>query len=263
MSVFDYVKLVVRNDGAADHQEMAANWQSNARIIDPSEKSWKVSVVGGKGGYTSNTVLEIWGVAADSFAWAMPPSWWCYLRRLDYREALYTDPEADAGLALEWAFLARPRGVNTAALDSKPRHKNNKRDVGGQGLVIGSRKSARHCVFYKRGTDNPVFEFRAQDQLALDIGKAAMLAGVNGPETQSYLCAMRGIEYEVDRFLRKYLGTPNAQTIFTHWQQQGAAHDEQLEKLLAATQQPDFWDKAAEEMPDLPGLYDWPPSPSE
>lgn len=263
MFTFDYVKLVVRNDGAKDHQEMAAEWLSLAEKCSGDKKSHSVSVVAQKGGATSATVVELWGKAADQFAAFMPNHWWCYLRRLDIREVVQPLGDDSDALALDWAFLARPRNVNTAALDSKPRHKNNKRDVGGRGLVIGSRKSARHAVFYKRGSEPAVYEFRAQDQLALEIGRAAAKEADGTSDAGPYEKALNLALVASDAFLRKYYGSTNPARIYNEWARQAAEHDEQLEGLVAATSEPDFWSIAADEYPDLPGLYEFPDSPAD
>lgn len=263
MFTIDYIKLVVRNDGAADHQNMASSWLSLAEACNKDRKSYNLSVVGGKGGTRSLTVLEVWGEAADRFADFMATPWWGYLRRLDIREVIQVDAGNDTSLALDWAFLARPRNVNTAALDSKARHKSNKRDVGGRGLVIGSRKSARHAVFYKRGDEPAVYEFRAQDQLALEIGRKVVEDHDWSRDEGDKDAAISVALDASDDFLRKYYGTNNPSAIYRKWAAEGLAHDEQLEKLLAASQPADFWTEAADEYPDLPGLYDWPPSETE
>ena len=59
---------------------------------------------------------------------------------------------------------------NIYTFNTKERQKTNSRDVGGFGMMVGSRKSNQHTVLYVRAKENAVVEFRFQGVIAEDIG---------------------------------------------------------------------------------------------
>src|SRR5688500_12939240 len=88
----DYVKLYWQRDAAitedGGEERIMALARTTLGANGEGRPTFNFSVVGGKTGRDANMVMELWGKAADEFAKAMPPSWWGYVRRLDFRREL-------------------------------------------------------------------------------------------------------------------------------------------------------------------------------
>jgi hypothetical protein len=121
-------------------------------------------------------VIEAWGEYAIELAALVPLEWFEDLSRVDVQAKI---PGVDAKDVKAYAtrrYMADKGKRNVTPYDSKPRKKTNKRDVGGVGLTIGSRKSKRYTIFCARGQEDPYVETRAGNQTAKDLGAQVLQA---------------------------------------------------------------------------------------
>lgn len=123
----------------------------------------KFTVLGGnKMRNEERRVIEIWGEFAHFVFHACPTAWLNKVYRLDYRETI---PALNSShvQALQTALTlgAKPK-VNTMVYNTRDRQKSASRDVGGQGITFGSRKSDHHAVLYARANEPVCLEYRMQ-----------------------------------------------------------------------------------------------------
>lgn len=129
-------------------------------ILNPTQSS------NGKSRY----VIECWGAHCMDIVPVLPTWLWGSLSRIDYREPLlHTTDAALAAFCQKWS-MSDKGSRNISTLNTKPRAKSNRRDVGGKGICFGSRKSSSHTVAYKRGNEYPAIESRIEKSKAADAG---------------------------------------------------------------------------------------------
>lgn len=98
--------------------------------------------------------FEIWGLAADEFAYNMPLNWRNDITRLDFRTNI-PDPVKDpAELTQEFMTVNGNNRRTIGYKVSPPRTKQDGRDAGGKSITIGSHESARRLAIYKRGKEH-------------------------------------------------------------------------------------------------------------
>lgn len=145
---------------ASEKTRLVTNRDFKVTVLNPTPTS------NGKSRY----IVEIWGEHTMEILPVIPDFLWGSLSRIDHRTPLlHVTDEALAAFATKWAMADR-KSRNIATLNTRPRRKNNKRDVGGKGVIFGSRKSASHTVVYKRGAELPAIESRIEKNKAEDVG---------------------------------------------------------------------------------------------
>lgn len=93
--------------------------------------------------------FETWGPFSDAWAQTVGPLKWMELQRLDIRIECDIDPEKLTGLYGHVSANGK-YGRNVNLFDSREREKKEGRHAGGKGISIGSHKSDRRLVIYRR-----------------------------------------------------------------------------------------------------------------
>lgn len=265
----DYVKVLFPRDSELGYDDNLQRLRRKAQLatfdVPSSRKAWDFSVLGGATGRDANMCLEIWGEPADAFARALTAAEWFHVVRLDLRQEYSIGDERDFRHMAVGAIRKGSSRVNMMVLDSKPRTKSNTRDIGGQGVQYGSRKSNRQIVCYKRGTDNPAIEKRilAQDCQAIVRGVLKDWKPEQNHTRTLYDVICQDASLEMDRWAVKVLGTCD----YDAWLYKTIdAEAEAVEHLTAleankavANGQREFWNMLASQQPELSGAYDFPP----
>lgn len=125
---------------------------------------FKYKLSSGKTGKDAYHKVEIWGEAADEFASYLSPGMWYRVSRLDWRLPLAAKSDVEMKQFVLAAQRKGAKRVNLTPFHTEPRMKNEKRDVGGDGICYGSRKTDQHFVIYKRGRELPAWEYRLANQ---------------------------------------------------------------------------------------------------
>lgn len=170
----DYLKFLVSMDfdRAQELTKPMTEWVNSPESPLDNKRSFEITVLGptkdtaGKSRY----VIEVWGPNTLSILPFIPTWLWAHLSRVDYREPLlHTNEDALAAFCQKWS-MSDKGSRNISTLNTKARAKTNRRDVGGKGIVFGSRKSNSHTVAYKRGSEYPAIESRIEKSRAADLG---------------------------------------------------------------------------------------------
>lgn len=209
---FDYVRIIFRIDWDAFQAQIVpqvrlVERQCRAHVEDAT--TYTMAPLGTDAQDVARYALDVWGELADYFLLQMPVGWWDLVYRLDLR---YSDPaitkSAVAGIG---AFFTTkepgPTGINT--FNTPGARKNNKRDVGGRGIRIGSRKSDKHAVLYKRASEQGAFEFRVQGKYAKRLAQTALVNTTSDHLGAVYETAFGMMEAEAAMFLRNSTSKSN------------------------------------------------------
>ena len=97
----------------------------------------------------SRYVVEMWGKTAHLSIAMVPKHWWERLARVDARYTLVGTTSEELGSFINRNVMQRNSKKNVTTFDTRPRQKTNTRDVGGRGIVFGSRKSDLHTAIYQ------------------------------------------------------------------------------------------------------------------
>lgn len=145
---------------ASDKTKLVSGQDFKVTVLNPTPTS------NGKSRY----IIEVWGEHTLEILPVVPEWLWGSLQRIDHRTPLlHVSTEALSAFAAKWAMADR-KSRNISTLNTRPRRKNNKRDVGGKGVIFGSRKSSSHTVVYQRGSELPAIESRIEKNKAEDVG---------------------------------------------------------------------------------------------
>lgn len=162
---WDYAKfLVVCPSGTFNHYYNGLCNAARQRKWDkPWDSSHKVQALPNFTPEWDRTAVEIWGTPAGVVELLDYAVWSQWIVRLDVR-AVQWDVDEDAvlytGQRLQRTIINR----NIEVFSSKNASKREGRDRGGKGFRIGSRKSDRCIVVYKRKGDNTAAEYRFTGQ---------------------------------------------------------------------------------------------------
>lgn len=102
---------------------------------------------------------ETWGEASDVWAKAIGPDQWSNLHRLDFRFECDVDVEKLAGLVHHVERVGK-FGRNVQYFSTREREKKEGRHAGGKGVSIGSHKSDRRLVIYKKKGERGAVELQ-------------------------------------------------------------------------------------------------------
>lgn len=103
--------------------------------------------------------FETWGAFSDAWAQTVGPLKWAELQRLDIRIECDIDTRKLTGL-YGWVSEKGKYGRNVNLFDSREREKKEGRHAGGCGISIGSHKSDRRLVIYKRKGERGAIELQ-------------------------------------------------------------------------------------------------------
>lgn len=170
----DYVKFIVSMEYDL--------WQQVCLTLNPAINSpdchlrerdnYKISCLGADpgNGHKRRYVLEAWGEYSIELAALVPLDFFEHLARIDWRAPLLHAQHEDIKSYIQQRVLSRVGKRNVTAFDTKNRQKTNTRDVGGVGLLLGSRKSEAHTSIYFRAEEQGAVETRHQGKAAERIG---------------------------------------------------------------------------------------------
>jgi hypothetical protein len=186
----------------------------------------KLTPLGADTGGKRRYVYECWGDFAHTVAAKAPLWFWQHVRRIDVRaETDFVTLEQLQGLGSYYACHQNGR-VNVDVLNSRPRHKDADRDIGGVGIRIGSRKSDHHAVFYKRGAEKAAFEYRRQGKAAVEAGLAIREAAAYDDTGDVASIAVRYMQGAAEGWLFGAMGVRTAEKL-------ALAGEQYHQKLLA------------------------------
>lgn len=186
----DYLKFIIPMDYDRAQQvipSVAASIQG-LQGIEVDNVGYKMTVLSPteSSGMRSRYVIEVWGLAAHHAITLVPSSWWEHLTRIDARYTL-KNVSADAlGSFINRNIMQRTSKKNVTTFDTRPRQKTNTRDVGGRGIVFGSRKSDIHTAIYARGEEAVALEVRFQNRKADHIGNLALFEKETGEAQRNF-----------------------------------------------------------------------------
>lgn len=151
--------------------------------------NYKLTLLGGTESSNQKTryVIEVWGLHCDRFVRGIERHWFEYLTRIDYRAPLKHTTTVSLDAYINQQVLSGKSKRNVSTFATKNRQKTNTRDVGGKGVIFGSRKSDSHTVIYYRGGDMPAIEMRLQNRKALDLGNQALYENETAETTEAFL----------------------------------------------------------------------------
>lgn len=154
-------------------------------------KSWNSRCLGaddatGKRLYS----FETWGRFSEAWAQTVNPAEYDNLQRLDYRIEADIDTSKLPGFAHHVESNGR-FGRNVSTFSSREREKKEGRHAGGKGCSIGSHKSDRRLVIYRRKGESGAIELQLSGQTLRRMVQAAKSAVEANLELSMYR-AMRG-----------------------------------------------------------------------
>lgn len=129
--------------------------------------------------------FEVWGELAEHWAQACSPVEWNKLQRLDYRIACELDPRNFAGFA-NYVGNSGKYGRNINTFKTREREKSEGRHAGGQGVSVGSHKSDRRLVVYKRKGESGAIELQLSGATLRKLVAAAREAVAQQLEPSMY-----------------------------------------------------------------------------
>lgn len=187
----DYLKFLLAMDYDRAQQEITpviaaikamqgvevANVGCKLTVLNPTESS------NGRSRY----VIEVWGDAAHYAISMVPPRWWEHLKRIDARYTLHDVTSKALGAFINRNIMQANSKKNVTTFDTRSRQKTNTRDVGGRGIVFGSRKSDVHTAIYARGNEPVALEVRFQNRKADHIGNLALFEKETGDPQRGFM----------------------------------------------------------------------------
>lgn len=132
---------------------------------------------------------ETWGEASDVWARALPAEKWSNLHRLDFRIEVDVDVEKLAGLVHHVERVGK-FGRNVQYFSTRERDKKEGRHAGGKGVSIGSHKSDRRLVIYRKKGERGAVELQLSGALLRRMVEATG-ASVAGRPGVTFYEAMR------------------------------------------------------------------------
>ena len=169
---FDYVKLIFKVDAEMMQDDITPKVRSllqNAkRHVPDCKDTWREHVIGAALNQRAYC-FDVWGDLADYFLAELPASMWGNIYRADLR---LTDDEITESRiqALQGYVMALPpKNISYNTFTTPGATKTDKRDVGGKGIRVGSRKSDHHLVVYKRRGGPGCIEYRLQGKACQTI----------------------------------------------------------------------------------------------
>lgn len=174
----DYLKFILPYDYDRAQQEVAPTVAAIKGLagIEVPTADVKLTVLGPteSSGGRSRYVVECWGKTAHYALTMVPKHWYERLARIDARYQLTSTPATALGAFINRNILQANSKKNVTTFDTRSRQKTNTRDVGGRGIVFGSRKSDIHTAIYARGSEPVALEVRFQGRKADHIGNLAL-----------------------------------------------------------------------------------------
>lgn len=206
----DYLKFVF----SLEYDEIQRRHDNLKRLLlnvdpnNPTLRGFKFNIIGFDASRPSERrcVFEFFGENTEKFAWAIPAGWLDNLSRIDYRvPLLHTGDEDVKSFVQEMTLLQRGRR-NIYTFNTKARQKTNSRDVGGFGVMVGSRKSNQYSVLYMRAAEMAAVEFRFQNQVAEDIGYHARASIAQANEDGGELGVIQALKSALQLPVKRELG---------------------------------------------------------
>lgn len=206
----DYLKFVVPMDyDRAQHTFAAIKDEMsklNGALVE--KEDFKITVLNGteESGGRARYCIEFYGTQTHYALLCVPAWFFSHLNRIDWRKETTKVMKTDVrAYCIERAGQQKGRR-NTTLFNTKSRKKSHNRDVGGFGLLIGSRKSQSHSVVYQRGDEPTAIECRFQLDKAEEIGCTFEVAIAEGDRQYRPTDLMNHIRVFVAAEIRQAFG---------------------------------------------------------
>lgn len=239
----DYVKLLYTTTPEFFQDHIAPRYEAllhKVREAGIHGKTSKLSALGQERRSSDHRyVVEFWGASADVVARALRVDELQYLRRVDYKEAVHGLSDGEWENAMS-ALYFRPCKLNTSTIKTKPREKmGEQRDVGGIGMLYGSRKSDEHGVLISRGKNDKYREYRVANKGAVKLRNLVMATVENSDDSNVYRHLLSQLRLQSQFWWGKTLGG-SFRDIIEHAAHKGA-------DITAAVAQSSFFDETEQE----------------
>lgn len=167
-----YKVFSAQAETAAQDAGVKANYNSRCLAADD---------VGGKRTYS----FETWGEFSDIWAQTVRDGEWTNLQRLDFRIECDIDPSKLPGFA-HYVEKNGKYSRNVSTFSSREREKKEGRHAGGKGCSIGSHKSDRRLVAYKRKGERGAIELQMSGNALRSLVEVAFGKVAKGEPTTMY-----------------------------------------------------------------------------
>lgn len=123
--------------------------------------------------------FETWGIFSDHWAQVVGDRYWTEVERLDLRIECDVDAGKLLGVADHISKVGK-YGRNVQYFDTREREKKAGRHAGGKGVSVGSHKSDRRLVIYKRKGERGAIELQLSGKLLHGLVAAAVSGVADG-----------------------------------------------------------------------------------
>lgn len=171
--VYDYAKFIFRGPRDLLQQKLATIENAHAQYCKEMEiaKTQRFTVGPPPSPTLACYIYETWGIQSN-FINRLPATYARELTRVDVR---VSDSSIDTQRinTLGILFYLGGQGLTISLINKKPAHKTDKRDSGGVGFYLGSRKSQLWGKLYKRGYEPSAMECSASGKLLARVVQSA------------------------------------------------------------------------------------------
>lgn len=264
--VIDYLKIYwprhADTNGQTTVDEILTIARRGHAILNPKKEQWVFKVMSGKDGKDANFCVEVWGETANYVAQSLPLVHWLKVNRIDLRRTLRQRTDVEMRAFQRRALRMGAKGRNMTILNSKARTKTDSRDVGGQGVVYGSRKSDSHAVIYKRGSELPAVEFRLSGPNCRQLVRDQVYETYFSLREQvpAYNLALVMMASTAALFFERTIGSAFVEEVVSAWIENEQASEELMvaarDRVAAEKSGDPFWYVAAEQMPFEANVFD-------
>lgn len=253
----DYVKFIVSMDYDLAQQVFRT---LNGAISQPDchlqeRDNYKVTVLGADPGNGAKRryVVEAWGLYSVELAALVPTDWFEHLARVDWRAPLLKSNHEGIKSYIQQRVLSRNGKRNVTAFDTKNRQKTNTRDVGGVGLILGSRKSEAHTSIYFRADEQGAVETRHQGRAAERIGLYVCQSIDQGGALNWYEALHKAVEQASKSELYKACGVTEVcqlENLINDAERKGRIMQQAME-WAEHTEERDYWSSLTPEQQEI------------
>lgn len=146
------------------------------------------------GAGTRTYELDTYGAGADVVLRSLPPEWYDYVSRLDYRITTEVDTDRLFEFARHIERFGR-YGRNVQYFNTRPRKKTEGRHAGGKGVAVGSHKSDQRVVVYRKPEEQGAIEMHITGKAlrsTIETAKALVAKGASFEWYDAVMSVMLG-----------------------------------------------------------------------
>jgi len=260
----DYVGLLWRNDADYFQAEVLPTIQTIEDLCKRMEATpgrIKYKVQAARSGQGSTYEVDAWGWCADYLTCYMPVAWWLRLTRLDYRVELADWDNDEIHTFSSEVHRRGVPGFNTAPLNKRDAAKTDRRGIGGQGIQIGSWRSARSLTIYKRRREQAAVEIRLNSKMAGPIGAEIHEYLQLNPDVGGNVESLAAGRWHMNEFLKTTIKTTDVDEFIQVVLADVRDREEFISEMAGRRDsqlrgQMDFWETVANELPGETGTFE-------